>query len=95
MGDRAGIRSITDHARRRDLIAAGLLAELKMTAKKPSLGVTDLWQVLGYVLMDYVDEFGITDVALSPRGTATWHSESRCAAAAAGRKASDCGAAAC
>jgi hypothetical protein len=47
-----------------DLIAAGLLVELKTTTKKPSLGVTDLWQVLGYVLMDYVDEFGITDVAL-------------------------------
>ena len=47
-----------------DLIAGGLLTELKTTIKKPSLGVTDLWQVLGYVLMDYVDEFGITDVAL-------------------------------
>ena len=47
-----------------DLIAGGLLTELKTTTKKPSLGVTDLWQVLGYVLMDYVDEFGITDVAL-------------------------------
>jgi len=47
-----------------DLIAGGLLTELKTTIKKPSLGVTDLWQMLGYVLMDYVDEFGITDVAL-------------------------------
>ena len=47
-----------------DLIAGGLLTELKTTSKKPSLAVTDLWQVLGYVLMDYVDEFAITDVAL-------------------------------
>jgi hypothetical protein len=46
-----------------DLIAGGLLTELK-TIKKPSLGVTDLWQVLGYAVMDYVDEFGITDVAV-------------------------------
>jgi hypothetical protein len=47
-----------------DLIAGGLLTELKTTSKKPSLEVTDLWQILGYVLMDYVDEFAITDVAL-------------------------------
>ena len=47
-----------------DLIAGGLLIELKTTSKKPSLAVTDLWQILGYVLMDYVDEFAITDVAL-------------------------------
>lgn len=46
------------------LIAGGLLTELKTTSKKPSLGVADLWQMLGYVLMDYVDEFAITDVAL-------------------------------
>lgn len=47
-----------------DLIAGGLLIELKTVSKKPSLGVTDLWQMLGYVLMDYTDEFAITDVAL-------------------------------
>ena len=47
-----------------DLVAGGMLTELKTTNKKPSLGVTDLWQMLGYVLMDYVDEFAITDVAL-------------------------------
>jgi hypothetical protein len=47
-----------------DIIAGGVLIELKTTTKKPSLGVTDLWQVLGYVFMDYVDEFAITDVAL-------------------------------
>jgi hypothetical protein len=47
-----------------DLIAGGLLIELKTVGKKPSLGVTDLWQMLGYVLMDYADEFAVTDVAL-------------------------------
>lgn len=47
-----------------DLVAGGLLTELKTTSKKPSLGVTDLWQILGYVFMDYVDGFAITDVAL-------------------------------
>jgi len=47
-----------------DLVAGGLLTELKTTSKKPSLGVTDLWQMLGYVFMDYVDEFAITDIAL-------------------------------
>src|SRR5712691_897169 len=44
-----------------DLIAGGLLTELKTTGKKPSLGVTDMWQILGYVLMDYAGEFAITD----------------------------------
>lgn len=47
-----------------DLIAGGLLTELKTTSQKPFLGVTDLWQVLGYALMDYTDEFAVTDVAL-------------------------------
>jgi hypothetical protein len=47
-----------------DLIAAGLLTELKTTARKPSLGVADAWQVIAYALMDYTDEFGITDVAI-------------------------------
>ena len=26
--------------------------------------MTDLWQILGYVFMDYVDGFAVTDVAL-------------------------------
>ena len=47
-----------------DLVAGGLLAELKTTIKKPSLGMTDLWQMLGYVCVDYADEFAMTDVAL-------------------------------
>lgn len=47
-----------------DLIAAGLLLEVKTTAKKPSLGVTDLFQLLGYALLDYDDEFGISALGL-------------------------------
>jgi hypothetical protein len=47
-----------------DLIAGGLLLELKVSAKPVSLGVLDAWQLLGYALMDYTDEFGITDVAV-------------------------------
>lgn len=47
-----------------DLVAGGVLVELKTTVKPPSLGVTDLWQLLGYALMDYTDEFGISEVAL-------------------------------
>jgi hypothetical protein len=47
-----------------DLIAGGMLIEPKTTARKPPSGVTDVWQLLGYALMDYSDEFGITDVAM-------------------------------
>jgi hypothetical protein len=43
---------------------AALLTELKTTVRKPSFGVTDAWQVIGYALMDYTDEFGITDIAI-------------------------------
>jgi hypothetical protein len=47
-----------------DLIAAGLLLDLKTSAKKPSLAVTDLFQVIGYALLDYDDEFGINTVGI-------------------------------
>jgi hypothetical protein len=47
-----------------DLIAAGLLLELKTSAKKPSLGVLDLFQVIGYALLDYDDEFSISSVGI-------------------------------
>lgn len=46
-----------------DLVAGGLLADLK-TAKKLSLAVTDLFQLLGYAMLDYDDEFGITTVGI-------------------------------
>jgi hypothetical protein len=47
-----------------DLIAGGLLIELKTTSQKPSLAATTMWQILGYALMDYIDEYAVTDVAL-------------------------------
>lgn len=47
-----------------DLIAAGLLLDLKTTAKKPSLGVVDLFQVIGYALLDFDDEFSIDTVGI-------------------------------
>jgi hypothetical protein len=40
-----------------DLIAAGLLIDLKTSAKKPSLAATDLLQVIGYALLDFNDEY--------------------------------------
>jgi len=46
-----------------DLIAGGLLLELKVSAKPVSLPAIELWQLLGYALMDYVDEFHVTEVA--------------------------------
>jgi len=46
-----------------DFIAGGLLADLK-TGKKLSLAVTDLFQLLGYAVMDYGDEFRISTVAI-------------------------------
>jgi hypothetical protein len=47
-----------------DLIAAGLLLELKTTAKRPSLGVVDLFQVIGYALLDFEDEFSVDTVGI-------------------------------
>jgi hypothetical protein len=44
-----------------DLVAGGLLADLK-TSQKLSLGVTDMFQLLGYALLDFDDEFGISTV---------------------------------
>lgn len=47
-----------------DLVAAGLLLELKTSAKRPSLGVVDLFQVIGYTLLDFDDEFNIDTVGI-------------------------------
>ncbi len=61
-----------------DLIAGGLLLELKVSAKPASLAMTDAWQLLGYALMDHTDEFGITDVAVFAARygyLATWNLE--------------------
>jgi len=47
-----------------DLIAAGLLLEIKTSVKKPSLGVLDLFQVIAYALLDFDDEYELDTVAL-------------------------------
>jgi hypothetical protein len=47
-----------------DLIAAGLLIDLKTSAKKPSLGVTDLLQVIGYALLDFDDEYRLNALGI-------------------------------
>ena len=45
-----------------DLILDGRLLELK-TTKRPALDKKTVWQVLGYLLADTSDRFGISDVA--------------------------------
>jgi hypothetical protein len=47
-----------------DLIAARLLLDLKTTAKKPSLGITDLFQVIGYALLDFNDEYKLDELGI-------------------------------
>ena len=46
-----------------DLIAAGLLLELK-TSVKLTLAVKDLWQVIGYALLDFDDEYHLESVGI-------------------------------
>jgi hypothetical protein len=46
-----------------DLIAAGLLLDLKIR-KKLTFGVQDALQVIGYALLDFDDEFGIEEVGI-------------------------------
>jgi hypothetical protein len=47
-----------------DLIAAGLLLDLKTSAKKLSLPVTDILEVIGYALLDFDDEYGLSTVGI-------------------------------
>lgn len=47
-----------------DLIAAGLLLELKTSSKKVSLPVTDLFQLIGYALLDLDNEYGISELGI-------------------------------
>jgi hypothetical protein len=47
-----------------DLIAADLLLELKTEKALPSLGVLTLFQMIGYLLLDFSDKFRITDLGL-------------------------------
>jgi hypothetical protein len=46
-----------------DLIVAGLLLDLK-TDSKFSLGVTVLFQVIGYVLLDFDDAYSLTELGI-------------------------------
>jgi hypothetical protein len=46
-----------------DLIAAGLLLELKTSAKL-SLCITDLFQVIGYALLDFDDDYRVADLGI-------------------------------
>lgn len=47
-----------------DLIAAGLLLDLKTSSKRPSLAVTGIFQVIGYALLDFDDEYHIDTVGI-------------------------------
>lgn len=63
-----------------DLIAAGLLLDLK-TESKLSLGITTVFQVLGYALLDFDDAYHLTDVGtFSARYAylATWNLGALC-----------------
>lgn len=57
----AGSRLIKADA---DLIAAGLLLELKTTSKAPALGRAEVFQTVGYALLDFDDAFALDSVAL-------------------------------
>ena len=59
-----------------DVIAAGLLIDLKTAAAKPSLGVHEIFQVIGYTLLDFDNAYELTEAGIfSARYTylATWH----------------------
>ena len=46
-----------------DLVTGGLLVELKTTSKV-SLAVTDLFQVIGYALLDFEDAYRVTELGI-------------------------------
>jgi hypothetical protein len=46
-----------------DLVAGGLLLDLKTTSKL-SLAVTDLFQVIGYSLLDFDDAYRVTELGI-------------------------------
>lgn len=47
-----------------DLSAAGLLLDLKTTAAKPSIGVKEIFQIIGYALLDFDDAYQLTDLGI-------------------------------
>jgi hypothetical protein len=54
-----------------DVIAVAVLLDLK-TGSKLSLGVTTVFQVIGYALLDFDDEYQVTELGSSAPGTPTW-----------------------
>jgi hypothetical protein len=47
-----------------DLIAAGLLIDLKTISAKPSLGIQEAFQVIGSALLDFEDLYQLTEVGI-------------------------------
>ena len=47
-----------------DLIAAGLLVDLKTNGAKPSLGIREIFQIIGYALLDFDDAYQLTEVGI-------------------------------
>jgi hypothetical protein len=47
-----------------DLIAGGLLIDLKTSARKHSLALVELYQIIGYALLDFDDEYHIEAVGI-------------------------------
>jgi hypothetical protein len=78
-----------------DLVAAGLLLEVKTIIKKPSLAVLGFFQVISYALLNFEDEYQLDAVALFSTGYAyfaEWNSAHCSASSAAARSASRCSA---
>jgi len=46
-----------------DVIAAGLLLDLKRSAKL-SLGIENVFQILGYALLDFDDEYALAELGI-------------------------------
>jgi hypothetical protein len=47
-----------------DLIAAGLLIDLKTTSAKPCLGIQEAFELIGYALLDFDDVYQLTEVGI-------------------------------
>lgn len=47
-----------------DLIAARLLLDLKTSAKRPSLGVREIFQLIGYALLDFGDVYQLSEFGI-------------------------------
>jgi hypothetical protein len=47
-----------------DLVAGRMLLELKTSAKRLSLGIRDLFQLIGYALLDFTNEYRLDSIAI-------------------------------